>query len=149
MPYGVVLKDERRTSNNVDALLSNLLSFVLKIRTSKLQRLFLFLFSPSTPLRAVSLSNGRFDNRNENIDVSENFKRAISLWSSLNACQKEGGANAPLSGARKQFAFVLIVPIYHTLDVHHYGPYLIVGGHLPFLWDLLWSKAGFVVKPQG
>jgi len=31
------------------------------------QQLFLFLFSPSTPLRAVSLSNGRFDTRNENL----------------------------------------------------------------------------------
>jgi hypothetical protein len=30
--------------------------------------LFLFLFSPSTPLRAVSLSNGHFDIRNENFN---------------------------------------------------------------------------------
>jgi hypothetical protein len=43
MPYGIVLKDEYPIPN--------------------IQRLFLFLFSPSTPLRAVSLSNGRFDTR--------------------------------------------------------------------------------------
>jgi len=35
---------------------------------TNIQRVFLFLFSPSTPLRAVSLSNGRFDTRNENLN---------------------------------------------------------------------------------
>jgi len=35
---------------------------------SNLESLFPFLFSPSTPLRAVSLSNGRFITRNENIN---------------------------------------------------------------------------------
>ena len=69
------LKDERRTSNaqhrtsnNDVASLRNLISFVL---------LFLFLFSPSTPLRAVSLlkipslsrwPNGCFDTRNKNLN---------------------------------------------------------------------------------
>jgi hypothetical protein len=39
-----------------------------------IQRLFLFLCSPSTPLRAVSLSNGRFDTRNENHLKTVNVK---------------------------------------------------------------------------
>jgi hypothetical protein len=66
MPYGVGLKDERptsnvqrRTSNNDVATLRKLILLVL---------LFLFLFIPSAPLRAVSLSNGSFDTRNEKLN---------------------------------------------------------------------------------
>ncbi len=61
MPYGIVLKDKRRTSN-VQRRMKN------EYPIPNIQRLFLFLFSPSTSLRAVSLSNGRFDTRNENLN---------------------------------------------------------------------------------
>jgi hypothetical protein len=40
----------------------------LKNPMANLEGLFHFLFSPSTPLRAVSLSNGRFDARYENLN---------------------------------------------------------------------------------
>jgi hypothetical protein len=54
----------------------------------------------------------------------------------------------PVSGAKPPVVSLSIV-FYHTSDLHHYGPQLIVGGHLPFLWYLLWSEAGFVIKPEG
>ena len=88
MLYRLSFKDEHRTSNvqrwtsNKEiAPLGNLISFVFQYPLSNLKWLFLFLFSPSTPLRAVSLlkipslsrwskipslsrwSNGHFDTR--------------------------------------------------------------------------------------
>ena len=61
-----IKQTEHRTSNvqrgtlNIDvAELRNLISLVFII---------LFFLSPSTPLRAVSLSNGHFDIRNENLN---------------------------------------------------------------------------------
>jgi len=64
MPDGDGLKDERPTSNIERPTLNKKTN--IQYRTYK--RLFLFLFSPSTPLRALSLSNGRFDTGNENLN---------------------------------------------------------------------------------
>jgi hypothetical protein len=48
-----------------------------KLPITKIQRLFPFLFSPSTPLRAVSLSNGSFDSR-KNILINSSVCCKIS-----------------------------------------------------------------------
>ena len=79
MPNGLSLKDERPTSNIERSITPGREKD--KHQIPNIQRLFLFLSSPSTPLRAVSpstllrtmslsngLSNGRFDARNENLN---------------------------------------------------------------------------------